>query len=505
MDTLSISQWLTTELGLPVWVVFAFVQPLVIFLLAFLLREIILRILLRRESRERRIRLWRRVSLYATVLLGIVAVGLFWRAASLDWLLSNLSPHSQTTQLTTFLRGAAYTVVATAILLFILALIAKGYQGLLRKVDTWVSGGETVQFQRASLVSRQRLGQTLRVGLRVVAWAAGLTAFYLYIPIVLGFFPATAPFADQLAPYALAPFRRVTIAVVSYLPNLFTLIVIVTVSVYSLRLLRVASGAIEKGQIAFPGFDPEWGVPTYRLARIVVILLTIIVSYPYLPGSGSEIFQGFSIFIGAMVTLGATTAINNIISGVVLTYTRSFRNGDRVQIGDVQGDVIEKGLFVTRLRSWSNEAITIPNGKVLSGDVVNLSAATREDGLAILIPAGIGYDTDWRQVHELMERAALETEGIEAEPKPFVLQTELDSYAISYLLVAKTMEPKQKRRIESALRQNVLDLFNEAGIEIMTPSVTAVRDGNQPAIPESFDPQPSQFPGFRLLWADPKR
>ncbi len=505
MDNLPISQWMTTELGLPVWVVFAFVQPLVIFLLAFLVREIILRIVLLRESRERRIRRWRRVSLYATIFLGIVAVGLFWRAASLDWFLANLSPHSQSTQLTTFLRGTVYTVVATAILLFVLALIAKGYQGLRKKLDTWVSRGETVQFQRASLVSRRRLGQTLRVGLKIVAWAAGLGAFYLYIPIVLGFFPATAPFAGQLAPYALAPFRRVTISVVSYLPNLFTLIVIVTVSVYSLRLLRVASTAIENGQISFPGFDPEWGVPTYRLARIAVILLTIIVSYPYLPGAGSDIFQGFSIFIGAMITLGATAAINNIISGVVLTYTRSFRNGDRVQIGDVQGDVIEKGLFVTRVRSWGNEAITIPNGKVLSGDIVNLSAATREDGLAILIPAGIGYDTDWRRVHELMERAALETEGIETDPKPFVMQTELDSYAVSYLLVAKTMEPKRRRHIESALRQNVLDLFNEAGIEIMTPSVAAVRDGNQPAIPESFDPQPSQFPGFRLLWADPKQ
>jgi small-conductance mechanosensitive channel len=496
---------LTTELGLPAWVVFAFVQPLVIYLLAFLLREIILRIVLLRESREERIRRWRRVSLYATVFLGIVAVGLFWRAASLDWLHSNLSPLSQSPQLRSFLRGTVYAVVATAILLFVLTLIAKGYQVLRKKVDTWVSGGETVQFQRASLVSRRRLGQTIRVGLKVVAWFAGLTAFYLYIPIVLGFFPATAPYAGQLAPYVLAPFRRVTIGVVSYLPNLFTLIVIVTVSVYALRLLRVVSAAVEKGQIALPGFDPEWGVPTYRLARIVVILLTIIVSYPYLPGSGSEIFQGFSIFIGAMVTLGATAAINNIISGVVLTYTRSFRNGDRVQIGDVQGDVIEKGLFVTRLRSWKNEAITIPNGKVLSGDVVNLSAAAREDGLAILIPAGIGYDTEWRQVHELMEKAALATEGIEADPKPFVLQTELDSYAVSYLLVAKTMEPKKKRHIESALRQNVLDLFNEAGIEIMTPSVTAVRDANQPAIPESFDPQPSQFPGFRLLWPNPKR
>ena len=211
MDTLSISQWLTTELGLPVWVVFAFVQPLVIFLLAFLLREMVLRIVLRRESRERPIRLWRRVSLYATVLLGIVAVGLFWRAASLDWFLSNLSPNAQSTQLVSFLRGTVYTVVATAILLFIVALIAQGYRSLWRMLDRWVSGGETVQFQRASLVSRRRLGQTLRIGLKFVAWAAGLTAFYLYIPIVFGFFPATAPFADQLAPYAFAPFRRVTI------------------------------------------------------------------------------------------------------------------------------------------------------------------------------------------------------------------------------------------------------------------------------------------------------
>lgn len=504
MEQLLIDRWLAAQFGLPPWFVVAFILPVLIYLLAFLLREILLRIVLLRESRPERVKLWRRISFYATILVGILAVGVYWRAASLDWLYAELQREFQSPELKAYLRGTIYAVVATAVLLFTLVLIAKGYRFLRRRVGTWVAGGETVIFQKAALGSRRRLGHTIRLGLKVVGWSAVLVVFNLYIPFVLSCFPPTAPYAGRMAPYVTGPITRAAVAVVAYLPSLLTLIVILIVARYVLRLLRTATTAIEKGQITFRGFDPEWGEPTFRLARIVVILLTIIVTYPYLPGSGSAIFQGFSIFIGATVTLGASVAINNIISGVVLTYTRSFRVGDRVRIGDVLGDIIEKGLFVTRVQAWGDEAITIPNGKVLASDVVNLTAAAHDKGLSIFVPAGIGYDTDWRQVHELMKGAALETEGLESDPEPFVIQTALDSYAVSYLLVAKTMEPKRQRLIESALRENVLDAFNGAGIEIMTPSVTAVRDANHPAIPATYNPQPFRFPGLRMLSVEPK-
>jgi small-conductance mechanosensitive channel len=183
----------------------------------------------------------------------------------------------------------------------------------------------------------------------------------------------------------------------------------------------------------------------------------------------------------------------------VLTYTRSFRVGDRVKIGEILGDITEKGLFVTRLHTWSNETVTLPNGKVLASEVINLSIAAKETGLSVLVTAGIGYDVDWRKVHDLMKEAARITPGIEEQPEPFVLQTALGDYAISYLLVGKTMEPKRERFIASDLRANLLDIFNKAGIEIMTPSVTSIRDANKPSIPDEWEPKPFKIPGISVF------
>ena len=199
------------------------------------------------------------------------------------------------------------------------------------------------------------------------------------------------------------------------------------------------------------------------------------------------------------MTLGSSAAINNIISGVVLTYTRAFRVGDRVQIGNTLGDIVEKKLFVTRVRTLDNDEVTLPNGMVLGGSISNLTAATKSGGLALRISAWIGYDVDWRTVHELLKKAALQTPHILSDPEPFVVETELGDYAVSYTLIAFTEAPEKARLTRAAVRRNALDLFNADGIEIMTPSVSALRDGNQPAIPRDFNPKPFQLPGFEVF------
>lgn len=499
MDPLIVGKWLEAQFGLQPWFIVAFVQPLMYLLIAFLAREIILRVALRRESREDRRRLWRRVSAWITILLVIVATGIMWRTASLDWLVADLREDFDTTQLRPYLKGAMYALVSTAILLFVLFLIREGHRALLHRLDAWMASHETIRFQKTALVSRQRLQRTVQLGLRVVGWALVIGAFLVYGPLVLSFFPTTAPYADQLIPYVRAPFARAADGLVGYMPKLLTLIVIVVVARYLVRLLRTGMKAVERKEITLPGFDPEWGEPTFRLMRIVVILVAIVVSYPYLPGSGSEVFKGFSLFIGALITLGSSAAINNIISGVVLTYTGSFSVGDRVKIGETVGDIAEKGLFVTRIRALGNEVVTIPNGKLLSGEVTNLSDGADGKGLSVLASAGIGYDTDWRRVHELMKEAARNTPDIEADPEPFVVQTDLGDYAVSYLLIGKTLDPKLQLPIQSDLRRNVMDVFNREDIEIMTPSVTAIRDANRPAIPNECNPSPFQIPGLQVL------
>ena len=257
--------------------------------------------------------------------------------------------------------------------------------------------------------------------------------------------------------------------------------------------------SVEKEEIRLPGFDADWAIPTYRLIRGISWLFGVMICYPYLPGAGSEIFRGFSIFVGALVTLGSSAAINNIISGVVLTYTRAFRIGDHVQIGNTLGDIVEKKLFVTRVRTVWNEEVTLPNGTVLGGSITNLSAAAKSKGLALRVSVGIGYDVDWRQIHELMREAAQQTPGILSEPEPQVLETELGDFAVNYTLVAFTDDAPNARMISAVLRRNLLDVFNTKGVEIMTPSVSAVRDGNQPAIPADYDPKPLSNPGIQLF------
>ncbi len=472
VDYLVLSKLLEEQLGLPAWFIVFFVQPLMYFFAAFVLRELVLRLKLRGESSDKRRRRWRRVSAWVAALVAIVATGIAWRGASLDWLVAELSGDFDTKQLRANLQGAIYALLATAILVLFLLLIRQSHRALLRRLDDWMKSHDTIGLEKAALVSRQRLRYTFQL-----------------------------PYADRLMPYLSAPVAAAAKGVVGYLPSVLMLVVIVAVARYLVRVLRVAMKAVETGEIALPGFDPEWGEPTFRLMRIVVILATIVVSYPYLPGAGSEVFKGFSVFIGAVITLGSTAAINNIISGVVLTYTRAFRVGDRVKIGDTLGDITEKGLFVTRIRAPGNEMITIPNGKVLAGDITNLSDGAEGKGLSVFASAGIGYDVDWRKVHAMMKEAARNTSGVEAEPDPFVIQTDLGNYAVSYLLIAKTVEPKLQLLIQSELRQNVLDVFNREGIEIMTPSVSALRDANRPAIPADFNPSPLDPPGLQILSA----
>ena len=255
---------------------------------------------------------------------------------------------------------------------------------------------------------------------------------------------------------------------------------------------------VEKGTITLSGFYPEWAIPTYQLVRILVIALALVLAFPYLPGSSSPAFQGVSIFIGLLFSLGSTSVVANIVSGVVLTYTRAFRVGDRVRIADTVGDVIEKGLLVTRMRTIKNVEITIPNGMVMGSHIINYSIVSQEHGLILNTTVTLGYDIPWRLIHETLIKAAQATNGILAEPHPFVLQTGLDDFYVSYELNAYTNQPNIMAVIYSELHQNIQDFCNEAGIEILSPHYGALRDGNPSTIPSDYLPKDYQAPPFQI-------
>jgi small-conductance mechanosensitive channel len=365
-------------------------------------------------------------------------------------------------------------------------------------IDDWrYTRFRVIRIQSLELITPDQLTDLIllligytRLGLNLLVGLVGLTFLF-------SFFPGTEGLIQGLSERAVDYFNTLWADFLAFLPDLFNLIVIAVVTRYTLKALHFFSEGFRKGKIRLKGFHPELAQPTYQIVRFLVIALAIVAAFPYIPGSDSPVFRGISIFVGFLVSLGSTSLVTNIISGVVLTYSRGLRIGDRVQIGDTVGDVVERSLLVTRVRTIKNVEVTIPNGMVLGNHIINYSTAAEERGLILNTTVTIGYDVPWKKVHDLLIAAALSTHDIMSFPEPFVLQTSLDDYYVSYELNAYTMKPNKMALIYSDLHQKIQDYFNEAEVEILSPSYSAVRDGHQSSIPKEYLPNNYRAPGFR--------
>jgi small-conductance mechanosensitive channel len=231
------------------------------------------------------------------------------------------------------------------------------------------------------------------------------------------------------------------------------------------------------------GFHADWAMPTYSIVRFILYAFMFVLIFPYLPGSDSNIFRGVSVFLGLLISLGSSSVIANMMAGLVITYMRPFKIGDRIKIGEISGDVLEKTLLVTRIKTVKNEIVTIPNSSILTGNTTNYTVLSKAEGLIIHTTLTIGYDVPWNNVHEALIEAALKTKMILKNPKPFVLQTSLDDFYVSYQLNAFINKPVKQALIYSNLHQHIQDVFNEKGIEILSPHYRAERDGNMSTIP----------------------
>ena len=332
-----------------------------------------------------------------------------------------------------------------------------------------------------------------------------------YVNLVLSFFPWTKALSRKIFIYFGTAAYTLWRNFVSYIPNLFFIILIVFITSYTLRLIRFIFAEIRRGTIAIPGFYPEWAKPTYNLLRFTIIAFAAVIISPYLPGSDTPAFQGISIFLGVLFTLGSSGAVANFVSGIILTYSRAFIIGDRVKISETIGDVVEKTLLVTRIKTPKNVIVTIPNSMILGSHIINYSKSVKFGKASSLIlhtTITLGYDVPWRKVHAVMIAAAKMTEHILSEPAPFVLQTSLDDFYVSYELNAYTDKASLMPRIYSELHQNLQDKCNEADIEILSPHYRAVRDGNQLTVPPDYIPKDYVAPGFRVnsanqFWSPP--
>lgn len=395
--------------------------------------------------------------------------------------------------------GAVYAVVATAVLILLLWLLGVVFRRVYGKLDSWRGTViRSLRIQRFELLPADRIADFAIGVARLARLAVVLVVLYTYVSLVLDLFPWTRGYGRILLEYVLRPLGLVGAEVLAYLPNIFFIAVIVAIAFYAIRFVRVIFKEIGKGTITLPGFYPEWAAPTYRIVRVMMLALAAIVVFPYLPGSKSPAFRGISIFLGVLLSLGSTSAVANVVAGVILTYMRAFRVGDRVKIADTVGDVMEKTLLITRVRTIKNVEITIANAMVLNSHIVNYSTTAKDGELILHTTVTIGYDAPWRKVHELLIGAALECEGVLEKPQPFVLQTVLDDFYVHYQINAYTDQPQQMAQIYSDLHEKIQDKFNAAGVEIMSSHYANVRDGNRTTIPEGYLAKGYRAPRFAV-------
>jgi small-conductance mechanosensitive channel len=401
-----------------------------------------------------------------------------------------IEAHNEAFSFRSLLFGALYAVLATAVLLGILFLYRYLFPRIYAKIRA--SSGtriRSIQFQSLELLHAERIVWFF-IGL--VRWFRIITTalfVYSYLLFVLSLFPWTHGIAAAIIGYILDPLRRFAAAIVDFLPDLFFLIVIVFITRYVNKLARFFFSEVEKGKIVLPGFYADWATPTFKIVRFFIIAFAVTVAFPFIPGSKSEAFKGVSIFLGVLFSLGSTSTISNVMAGLSITYMRAFKIGDRVRIGDTVGDVIDQSLLVTHVRTIKNEDVTVPNSMVLGAHIVNYSARAREGGLILHTAVTIGYDAPWRTIHELLIEAARKTPCILVEPKPFVLQTALNDFYVTYELNAYTDDPHQMANTYSSLHRYIQDTFNEAGVEIMSPHYAQLRDGNRTTIPDAYLPK----------------
>lgn len=319
------------------------------------------------------------------------------------------------------------------------------------------------------LLDTRHLCRILLIISNFLRYVVLLLLFIFTVPILFSIFPQTEKLALEIFYYIVDPIKMVLKAIIEYIPNVFIIAIIWYCIRYLVRGLKYISHEISTEKLKISGFYPDWAEPTFNIIRFLLYAFMIALIYPYLPGSESGVFQGISVFVGLIVSLGSSSVISNFIAGFVITYMRPFKTGDFIKVNDTVGNVVEKSPFVTRIRTIKNEMVTIPNSFITTSNTVNYSASARNHGLIIHTVLTMGYDVPWRRVHQLLIDSALKTKGVLEHPAPFVLELELNDNYMCYQINAYIKDADEMPVIMSDLLQNIQDLFNEAGIELFAP------------------------------------
>lgn len=400
----------------------------------------------------------------------------------------------------TYALGATFSLLSIVGLWQALLWNARAFEWLTRKAltvhDFWKGG---IHFKGVEVLSATRIENVVLVALKSVRIFVVLLCLYFFLPLILSFFPETRKLGSTVFDYLLTPFITIFSTLVKYIPNLFYIFVIAFIAYYILKLISYVFTLIERGDLKFDWFYDDWARPTYQIVRFLVIVTALISAYPYIPGSSSEAFQGVGLVLGALISFASSSAISNIVAGVILTYTRAFRLNDRIQVGETVGDVVEKTLLVTRVKTIKHVVVTIPNSLVMGAQIINYSTSADEgEGVILHTSVTIGYDVPWQQVEALLIEAALRTDKLLRTPAPFVLQTSLDDWYVGYEINAYTKEPERMAVIYSELHKHIQEAFDAAGVEIMSPHYMTLRDGNASTVPSVLGAPGYTTPAFTV-------
>lgn len=385
------------------------------------------------------------------------------------------------------LWGLAFAIIIIVVQYILIRLTNRLFRYWRRKLIRWAMG-----VLKPIIIKDYEFLDTHRVGIIILTLFNILRIFVIILQLLaslyllFSIFPETKTVTYTVVGYIWNPFKDIILSVINYLPDLFKIIVICFCFRYLVRGIHYLANEIENGNLKINGFYPDWAAPTFYILRVLCYSLMLVMIWPLLPNSNSEIFQGVSVFIGLIVSLGSTSIIGNVIAGMVMTYMRPFHIGDYIKVGDTVGEVIEKTVLVTRIRTLKNEIITIQNSNLLGSQTSNYTEAAKVYGLIVHTKVTIGYDVPWQLIKKIMESAALDTPGIKKNPKPFMRTTALDDFYVEYEINAFTADAKNMTRIYSDLHQNLLKRFFEEGVEIMSPHIFARRDGIDTQMPSDY-------------------
>lgn len=301
---------------------------------------------------------------------------------------------------------------------------------------------------------------------------------YVYLVVILSHISSTQPIAEELVDLIFIPLQALFNSTVNYIPDLFNIVVTILIAQYLIKAVKYVTNGVVDGSFQFPGFEPRTARTTGGIIIFLISITTIILVLPSMPGYQSLAFKGIATFLGILITIGGSSVIANYMAGIVITYMHAFDKGDWVDIDGISGQIIATGAFAIRLNSYKQEVINVPNSKVLGSAIRNYSGKNMQQ-LIIHTEVSIGYDVPWKKVNTLLINAARITEQLNEGKEPFVLQKKLDDFYIVYELNAFLNDPAQKPKAYSALHANILDVFNDAEVEIMSPHYRAERDGTQ--------------------------